>query len=78
MLESALGGAICIELATLPNFTYPGDLFPSSRFYDRDLSQPENELTDRLTFAPFVHGLPVPDPDLLAQYTIEHETVDAR
>ncbi|MCH7594858.1 MAG: o-succinylbenzoate synthase, partial [Chloroflexi bacterium] len=36
MLESALGAAICVELATLPNFTYPGDLFPSSRFYERD------------------------------------------
>ena len=40
MLESALGGSICVELATLENFTYPGDLFPSSRFYRRDLSQP--------------------------------------
>ena len=26
MLESAIGGAICAELATLPNFTYPGDI----------------------------------------------------
>ena len=23
MLESALGGALCVEVATLPNFTYP-------------------------------------------------------
>jgi len=28
MLESAIGGAVCAELATLPNFTYPGDIFP--------------------------------------------------
>ena len=34
MLESAVGGAICAELATLPNFTYAGDIFPSSYFYD--------------------------------------------
>ncbi len=73
MLESALGGAICVELATLPNFTYPGDLFPSSRFYKRDLSHPENELTDSLSFVPFVDGLPEPDPSLLKDYTVAHE-----
>ena len=75
MLESALGGAICVELATLPNFTYPGDLFPSERFYARDLSQPENKLTERLTFTPFLEGLPEPDPELLEEYTVEHESV---
>ena len=75
MLESALGAAFCVELATLPNFTYPGDLFPSSRFYERDLSQPDNELTDRHTFMPFTDGLPVPDPDRLAEYTVESATV---
>jgi O-succinylbenzoate synthase len=75
MLESALGGAICVELATLPNFTYPGDLFPSSRFYARDLSRPEIELTERLTFKPFVEGWPEPEADLLEEYTVEHETV---
>ncbi len=75
MLESALGGAICVELATLPNFTYPGDLFPSERFYTRDLSQPENKMTERLTFTPFLEGLPEPDPELLAEYTVEHQTV---
>ena len=37
MLETAVGGAICAELATLPNFTYPADIFPSSYFYDQDL-----------------------------------------
>lgn len=41
MLESALGAMHCAALATLPNFTYPADLFPSSRFYAEDLSEPE-------------------------------------
>lgn len=40
MLESALGAMHCAALATLPNFTYPADLFPSSRFYVSDLSAP--------------------------------------
>ena len=75
MLESALGAAICVELATLPNFSYPGDLFPSSRFYERDLSQPDNELTERHTFMPFSDGLPEPDPDRLAEYTVRSATV---
>ena len=77
MLESAVGAAFCIELATLPNFTYPGDLFPSSRFYERDLGKPENELTDALRFAPFTDGLPEPDEALLAEYTVESAVVVA-
>ena len=75
MLESALGAAICVELATLPNFTYPGDLFPSSRFYERDLSQPDNELTEVHTFKPFINGLPEPDEDRLEEYTVQSATV---
>ncbi|MDA1189857.1 MAG: o-succinylbenzoate synthase [Chloroflexi bacterium] len=76
MLESALGGAICVEVATLPNFTYPGDLFPSARFYHEDLSKPYMELTKDLTFAPFTKGLPTPDPEKLKTQTVWHKTVE--
>ncbi len=75
MLESVLGGAICIELATLPNFTYPGDLFPSSRFYERDLCSPPTELTERKTFTPFEGRLPEPDPDQLERMTVRRATL---
>ena len=75
MLESALGGAICIELATLSNFKYPGDLFPSSRFYVQDLCDPPNELTERNTFKPFDGGLPEPNPERLAAQTIQKTQV---
>ncbi|MCH7594626.1 MAG: o-succinylbenzoate synthase, partial [Chloroflexi bacterium] len=61
--------------ATLPNFSYPGDLFPSSRFYERDLSQPDNVLTKRQTFKPFSDGLPEPDADRLAEFTVQSATV---
>lgn len=44
MLESAVGASHCIALATLPGFTYPADIFPSRRFYVRDLAEPEIEL----------------------------------
>lgn len=40
MLESAVGASFCVALATLNNFTYPPDIFPSSRFYHRDLADP--------------------------------------
>src|SRR5258705_11337672 len=41
MLESAGGVAICAELATLPNFTYAGDIFPSSYFFTNHAAKPE-------------------------------------
>jgi O-succinylbenzoate synthase len=45
MLESAIGARICVALAMLDNFTYPADIFPSSRFYREDLGRPELELS---------------------------------
>ncbi len=77
MLESAVGSAICVELATLPNFLYPGDLFPSSRFYEHDLGSPTIDLTEQKTMMPFINGLPEPDPDLLERYTIQRKTLTA-
>jgi O-succinylbenzoate synthase len=52
MLESGIGAGISIELATLDNFTYPGDLFPTSFFYHQDLTSPELVLNDDCTFSP--------------------------
>ena len=40
MLESAVGAAHCIALATLPAFTYPADIFPSANYYREDLGEP--------------------------------------
>ena len=77
MLESAVGSAICVELATLPNFTYPGDLFPSSRFYTRDLGQPEVELTSSQTMMPYTNGLPEPDSELLEKFTVQQKLIRA-
>src|SRR5437867_1996084 len=74
MLESAIGGAICAELATLPNFTYPGDIFPSSYFYKNDIGKPEIVLSGRGEVATSrVPGIAQePDADLLKQWTVEH------
>ena len=44
MLESAIGASHCLALATLPNVSYPSDVFPSQRFYAKDLGTPEIQL----------------------------------
>jgi len=40
MLESAVGASHCVALASLPNIRYPSDIFPTERFYRRDLADP--------------------------------------
>ncbi len=74
MLESAVGGAICAELATLSNFTYPGDIFPSDYFYANDIGKPEIVLSGRGEVATSrVPGIAqAPDPELLKRWTAEH------
>jgi O-succinylbenzoate synthase len=41
MLESGIGRAHNVALASLPNFTMPGDLSPSARYWDQDIVTPE-------------------------------------
>ena len=41
MLESGIGRAHNIHLATLPNFRLPGDIAASGRYYSPDLIDPE-------------------------------------
>lgn len=75
MLESALGSSICVELATLSNFRYPGDIFPSSRFYLEDLSEPVLELTPRNTFKPLNSPLPKPNLQRLSELTVRSKSI---
>ena len=72
MLETAVGGAICAELATLPNFTYAGDIFPSDYFYEHDLGKPELVVRNGSMETSRVPGIAQePDPDLLARWTVD-------
>jgi O-succinylbenzoate synthase len=41
MLESGVGRAYNVALASLPNFSLPGDLSPSARYWERDIVRPE-------------------------------------
>jgi o-succinylbenzoate synthase len=74
MLESAIGGQICAELATLPNFTYAGDIFPSDYFYRNDVGKPEIVLAGPGKVATSrVPGIAQePDPALLQEWTVQH------
>ena len=41
MLESGIGRAYNVALASLPNFTLPGDVSPSARYWTEDVVTPE-------------------------------------
>jgi O-succinylbenzoate synthase len=41
MLETGIGRAYNVALASLPNFSLPGDLSPSARYWTRDVVTPE-------------------------------------
>jgi o-succinylbenzoate synthase len=80
MLESALGVSHSIALATLPGFTYPADIFPSSQFYRADLGKPEIRLSAAAEVqAAECPGIGViPDGSRLAACTLDHVSLMAR
>jgi len=72
MLESAVGSGISVELATLPNFKYPADIFPTKINYDEDLAKPEISLCSpgKIEVSK-VPGTPYePKENLLKEYTL--------
>ncbi|MEQ8786787.1 MAG: o-succinylbenzoate synthase [Pirellulaceae bacterium] len=79
MLESAVGAAHCAALAMLDNFTYPADIFPSSRFYHQDLGDPPLELHKSSAGVPSIRPfekLPEPVPRRLEQLTLERAVIE--
>jgi O-succinylbenzoate synthase len=70
MLETGLGRAANVALASLPGFTLPGDLSASRRWFAEDLTEPF-ELEDGRLRVPTGPGLGVtPLPEVLAQRTV--------
>ncbi len=53
MLESGIGRAHNVALASLPNFTLPGDISPSARYWLEDIVEPEWVMRDGLVEVPF-------------------------
>ncbi len=80
MLESGIGGGISIELATLSNFVYPNDLFPTSVFYEQDLTEPAVVLNEDCTFsASQVPGIPYePVQERIDRVTKHHAKIDEK
>jgi O-succinylbenzoate synthase len=81
MLESQLGAAICTALATRANMTYPADVFPTERFYERDLCEPAVRFekgTDGGLFARSEQVAGVaqrPNPERLQGWTVDRFTL---
>lgn len=64
MLETGLGRAANLALASLPGFTLPGDTSASRRYFDRDLTEPfalEAGGTMRVPAGPGLGLRPVPE-----------------
>lgn len=79
MLESGIGRAANIHLATLPNFTLPGDIAASRRYYVPDLVEPPIEVSRRGTISvPERPGLGVEiDLSRVARATVASDTLPA-
>ena len=73
MLESGIGRAHNIHLSTLPNFTLPGDIAASRRYFAPDLIDPAIEVSSDGTIpVPTGPGIGVQVvPDRVAAATLE-------
>ena len=72
MLETGIGRASNLVLASMPNFTLPGDVSASDRYYKRDITHERFVLNaDSTIDLPTGHGLGVTvDEDALKSYTL--------
>ncbi len=77
MLETGLGRAANLALASLPGFTLPGDISASDRYYEQDVTEPF-VLKDGQIAVPTGPGLGVTvREDVLAAVTTSRRTVRA-
>lgn len=78
MLETGVGRAHNVALASLPNFVLPGDLSPSARYWERDIVVPEWTMeTDGTIRVPLDRpGLGVRvDRERVEELTVRRETI---
>jgi O-succinylbenzoate synthase len=59
MLETGIGRAHNIHVATLPGFVYPGDTASASRTYARDITEQQLEATSGVMPVPAGPGIGV-------------------
>ena len=78
MLESGVGRAHNVALATLPGFTLPGDISNSSRYWEEDIVAPEFEMVDGMMPVPGGPGIGVePRLDRIEALTTRKEVFEA-
>ena len=78
MLETGVGRAVNVALASLPGFTEAGDLSASDRYFAEDITEPFVLDGGQLT-VPAGPGIGVtPRPEMLRRYTVERETLTPR
>ena len=80
MLESGIGRAYNVALASLPNFSLPGDLSPSARYWTRDIVTPEWTMdADGMVNVPWQRrGIGVTiDRDFIDDLTVRTEVLSA-
>ena len=77
MFESGIGRAYNVALASLPNFTIPGDVSPSARYWAQDIVSPEWTMRDGMMRVPLENrgiGVAV-DEERIAALTVRSETL---
>ena len=78
MLESGIGRAHNIAMSTLPNFSLPGDVSASRRYWAKDIIEPEVEVTRQGTIrAPTGPGIGyAPRIDQIESLTRRREVIE--
>ena len=79
MLETGIGRAQNIALSTLPNFSLPGDVSASKRYWKEDIIEPEVEVSPKGMIAigdQVGTGYRI-RPDLIEKLTVRKETLKA-
>ena len=77
MLETGIGRTHNVALSTLPNFTLPGDVSASKRYWREDIVEPEIEVSPRGTIAvsnAAGTGYAI-NKDLIEKLTVRTETI---
>jgi O-succinylbenzoate synthase len=76
MLETGLGRAVNVALASMPGFTLPGDTSASDRYFERDLTEPFVVDADGTMAVPQGPGIGVePLPDVLEAAAVDRMTI---
>ena len=79
MLETGVGRASNLAIASLPGFILPGDISASDRYYQRDITNERFVLNEDSTIdVPNGHGLGITiDENALRQFTLSEITIKA-